>query len=420
MTRLVVATRLTAQLAASALLGVTLTMATGVPSRAAEPTSESFGLVVKVGDHSRCSVDGLAARYGFAVDGQLMATRGIYRGVPSNPAKSQLADVKKLTDKMRNDDCVDYAEPDFRIALADEQFHSWTPNSPAPASQVDWLNQAARQTLQLSLAHETATGLSITVAVLDTGVDQQQEALAGRLVPGHDYVDDDASPDDRPTGTDSDGDGVTDSAVGHGTFVTGMVAMVAPDARIMPMRVLDSDGVGTVFAVAEALYDAVAAGADIVNMSFGTSDKVESKVVSKALKHAAKQGVLVVASAGNDSDSKPRFPASVDGVLAVAATNPGNAGLASYSNQGPWVDVAAIGNELVGPLPGNKYGTWSGTSLSAPLVAGQLALLRSADPDRESKKVAEALDKTCHRVSHAEVRDGVIDPVASLVYLLAH
>ena len=196
--------------------------------------------------------------------------------------------------------------------------------------------------------------------------------------------------------------------------------MVAPDARIMPMRVLDSDGQGTVFAVAEALFDAVAAGADVVNLSFGTSDKVESKVVSKAIKNASKHGVLVVAAAGNDSDDKPRFPASVDGVTAVASTNPGNVALASYSNQGPWVDIAALGNELVGPLPGNLYGTWSGTSLSAPLVAGQLALLRSADPDRESRKIAEALDKTCHKVSHAAVRDGVVDPVASLMYLLAH
>ncbi len=420
MTRLVVSTGLTAGVAATTLLGATLVMTTGTPSLGAEPAGASFGLVVKVSDATGCTVDRLADEYGFSVDGHVLATRGIYRGLPSDPGHRELADVKKIVDKLDHDDCVGYAEPDFKIALSDEQFHSWTPNSPAPASQGDWVQQPARDTLRLGLAHETATGLGITVAVLDTGVDQQQEALAGRLTPGHDYVDDDADPYDGATGTDSDGDGVSDAAVGHGTFVTGMVVMVAPDARIMPMRVLDSDGQGTVFAVAEALYDAVAAGADVVNMSFGTSDKVESKVVSKALKDAAKRGVLVVAAAGNDSDDKPRFPASVDGVTAVAATNPGNSALASYSNRGPWVDVAAVGNELVGPLPGNQYGTWSGTSLSAPLVAGQLALLRSADPDREGKKIAEALDKTCHKVSHAKVRDGVVDPVASLVYLLAH
>ena len=162
------------------------------------------------------------------------------------------------------------------------------------------------------------------VAVLDTGADTAHPVLAGRTEPGWNYVDDTADTADVGHGVDSDGDGVRDGAVGHGTFVSGLVSLVAPRARILPERVLDSDGVGNALTVAEAIVDSVDAGADVINLSFGTSSAVDSKVLDAALRYAANQDVVVVSAAGNSRSTVPQFPASATGVCGVAALGSGS------------------------------------------------------------------------------------------------
>jgi thermitase len=169
--------------------------------------------------------------------------------------------------------------------------------------------------------------------------------------------------------------------------------------------------------VAEAVLDAVAAGAQVINMSFGTTEKITSKLLQDAIHEAQSKGVVVVGAAGNDGDNKPDFPAAQPSVLSVAALDD-NGALARFSNWGHWVAVAAPGDDLVGPMPGGGYATWSGTSMATPLVSGQVAILRSANPSVQANKVIEAVEQTATKLSKNGVHFGAIDLPASLDYVL--
>ncbi len=410
-----------AGLPAASLLAAVLAVAPTANTFAAPSTPEPPQLVVKVKGDYGCTVDRVAATHQLIVDDRVLASRLIYRAHARDPKyQKDAGSLKPLVDRMKHDRCVRYAEVDRTVTLNDEQFHSWTVDGGGTATAADWSAQPARSVLRLGDAHQRGTGAGTTVAVLDTGVDPDHEALAGQVLPGFDYVDDDGDAADSANDAaplDSDGDGQPDEAVGHGTFVAGMVTMVAPDANILPLRVLDSDGSGTVFSVAEAVFDAVAADVHVINLSFGTAEKLDSAVMKQALEAAKRAGVVIVAAAGNGASSEPQFPASVPEVWSVGATDDSGARLAGFSNRGGWVDVATLGSGLVGPLPDDRYGQWSGTSLSAPLVAGQVALMRALAGEATSgKKLGEAITKTCLKL--AQLKNGTVDVVASLDYVL--
>jgi len=291
---------------------------------------------------------------------------------------------------------VNYAEYNVPADLSDSSYHSCPAGAPddAGSDPAVWRNQSASQQLQLSEAHELSEGDSTLVAVLDTGVERSHPALAGLLQPGWDYVDDDPDPSDTQNGRDDDGDHAVDESFGHGTFVSGTVALTAPKARIMPMRVLNSDGCGNLFVVAEAITDAVKAGADVILLAFGTETKPEPTKFEDAIKLARARGVVVVASAGNESSTEERYPAALGEVLAVSALRPDLLQLAAFSNSGSWVDIAAAGMHIVGPVPEGRYAYWNGTSVAAPFVAGQAALIRSRRPRQDATNTIRAIEQT--------------------------
>ena len=233
---------------------------------------------------------------------------------------------------------------------------------------------------QVNLTGQSAwQGTGVIIAVLDTGVDLAHPALQGRLLTGHDMVDDDAVPND-------DGDGV---GWGHGTHVTGILAKIAPQSQILPVRVLDTDGRGNIFTLAYAIEWAVAQGADVINLSLGAEG--DSRILHDTIQRVLDQGVIVVAAAGNSNTSTPQYPATYPGVIAVTAVDGVNqkADFANYGAQ--WVDMAAPGvgitSTMVGPL-GSGYASWSGTSMSAPFVSGAVALLRQALPAVPAAEIA--------------------------------
>ncbi len=192
-----------------------------------------------------------------------------------------------------------------------------------------------------------------------------------------------------------------------------MVTLVAPDAAIMPLRVMDSDGTGSSFVVAQAVLDAVAGGADVINISMGTGQKTKSHLVEEAIAYATERDVLVVAAAGNAATDARQYPAQDKGVLSVTSVSTDQE-LSAFANWGDWVDLAAPANRVLGPVPGGGYAWWAGTSMAAPQVAGQAALIRARAGDLKAKDQVEAMTKSARKLRAVKVKFGAVDLMASL------
>jgi subtilisin family serine protease len=303
----------------------------------------------------------------------------------------------RLAARMRNDSRVIYAEPNFEAGSPEgSKFHRARPGGlPAPSPEsAQYRNQYAVGNLNLSEAHQTNRGAGVVVAVIDTGVQSGHQELAGKTTVGYDFVDMDATPDDVGDGRDNDSDGATDEMVGHGTHVAGIVALAAPDARIMPVRALDTEGRGTTFGIARAIKFATSNGADVVNLSLGSSRETEllEDLIGDDDDDDAGPTVFV-AAAGNDANTTQQFPAAEDGAIAVASVD-GEKKKSDFSNYGGWVTVAAPGTDIHAPFPTGRYAAWSGTSMATPFVAGQAALIKGARPAADAGCVKGFIQNT--------------------------
>lgn len=413
--------RRTASLVVIVLLGWLASSLPAGADQTEDSTDPPDGIVVKMDIADGYRISDVEAGFPVVVDSAVLASRGIYRVHPTDPKYLKEGKSKELAGKIQRAAGVVYAEPDEIASLLDTRFHAW-PEGSAEDAGTDpavWLDQQAISELRLGEAHQDSLGAGVVVAVLDTGADMNHPALQNRLVPGWDYVDDDSDPSEEAPGI-PDGTGHADTAYGHGTFVSGVTAMVAPDAGIMPLRVLDSNGRGNVFAVAQALLDAAAAGAQVVNLSFGTPT-MPSKLLDETIKDLRKRGIVVVAAAGNSGNDKKQYPAAQPEVMSVAALGTESGDLASFSGFGDWIDVAAPGDDIAGPVPGGRYAWWRGTSIAAPFVAGQVALVRSMAPKLAPAKVFEAVLRTTDKLNQGHrVHSGSIDVVGSLDFTAAH
>ncbi|WP_436527510.1 S8 family peptidase [Actinoplanes sp. HUAS TT8] len=249
--------------------------------------------------------------------------------------------------------------------------------------------------MNVPAAWTTSTGAGVTVAVIDTGVDASHPDLAGQVLTGYD--------------TTTDTVGGNADPQGHGTHVAGTIAAltgngigvssIAPNVKILPVRALGKDGSGDMSDTAQGIVWATDHGANVINMSLGSSG--QSSAVSVAITYARSKGVVVVAAAGNEraKGSPVSYPGADAGVIAVAATDSGDA-VASYSNAGSYVDVAAPGSGILSTYPtalaasGTGYATMNGTSMASPHVAGTAALLLAAHPGLTPDQVESALEST--------------------------
>jgi subtilisin family serine protease len=299
-----------------------------------------------------------------------------------------------------------------------------------------YVAQPAAGAINLSASQDAgATGAGI-VAIIDTGVDPNHPLLQGSLVPGYDFITD--TPGVASEWSDVDGSlvsildgslvsildgslvsildqtsvvvlngstvGILDqdtaetldpsqlpAAFGHGTMVAGLVHLVAPTAKIMPLKAFRSDGTSTVFDVVRAIQYAVEHGARVINMSFSAT--AISPEIAHAINVATSMGVICVASAGNLGQELLVYPAALRNVLSVASTTSTTpAARSSFSNYGAaLVSLGAPGEGVITSYPGGNYaGAW-GTSFSAPLAAGAAALLLQADPTLDQAKADAVL-----------------------------
>jgi serine protease len=271
-------------------------------------------------------------------------------------------------------------------------------------------------TMRAAEAWQKSTGAGVTVAVIDTGVDATNVDLSGKVLAGYDAT------------TDKVGGNIDPN--GHGTHVAGTigavtgntigVSSVAPDTRILPVRVLGADGSGYMSDTAEGIIWAADHGAQVINMSLGSDTKVAA--VSNAIAYARGKGVTVVAAAGNEREegSPTSYPGADTGVIAVAATDSSDR-VAYYSNAGSYVDVAAPGSAILSTYPaalGNSYGTMSGTSMASPHVAALAALLKAAKPGLTPDQIEQAMKSSAVDLGTAgkdnDYGYGRVDAVAAL------
>ncbi|WP_238158502.1 S8 family serine peptidase [Kribbella voronezhensis] len=239
----------------------------------------------------------------------------------------------------------------------------------------------------------TKTAGAQTVAVLDTGIDAGHPDLAGRVLAGYNEIRPGTSPnDDNGHGT------MTAGIIGANTNNGAGVAGVAWNVKILPVKVLDSSGSGPDSGIIAGINWAASNGAKVINMSLGGDG--DDSLLHDAVKSAVAKGVVVVAAAGNTGVNVPHFPASYPEVLSVAATD-NNGALTSFSTQGDWVDIAAPGWNIISTGPRSltpagylPYWTGSGTSFSAPMVAGVAALVRNKYPTYTPAQVMARLKST--------------------------
>jgi subtilisin family serine protease len=278
-----------------------------------------------------------------------------------------------------------------------------------------YVSQPAAQIIRLRNAQQ-AFGVSGSgiIADIDTGVDPEHPVLKPALLPGYDFTRNQiggSEMNDLPSGTpmtetpcvnctptqvnqhsiamvdqhsiamvDQHSIAMVDSPeyadFGHGTMVAGVLHLVAPTASIMPLKSFGADGTGNLSNIIRAVYYATQNHANIVNMSFDLP--TPSQELSTAINSAEHQGVVFVASAGNDGQLKMVYPAGYGNVMGVASTNNDDqrSTFSNYGDQIVW--VAAPGEAIVTTYPFGGYAAGWGTSFSAPMVSGAVSLLSTS------------------------------------------
>src|ERR1700757_170139 len=290
-------------------------------------------------------------------------------------------------------------------------------------------NTLIRTSYTQSAFHVTGSG--VTVAVIDTGVDPTNPVLQNLLVSGYDFTrnvsggseksDVNASPDLSQAQTAQVNqrtvavldqrtvavlDGSQYSAFGHGTMTAGIVHLVAPQAKIMPLKSFNANGTGYDSDVLRAIYYAVKNGAKVLSMSFDYTSY--SPELANAIKYANSNGVVSVSSAGNDGEQIMVYPGGLPSVIDVASTS-NSAIQSTFTNYGaPPVYMAAPGEGVMTTYPWGTYAAGWGTSFSAPFVSGTAALMLGTNGNCTTANVASGL-APAHSISDSQLGYGRLD-----------
>ncbi|GAA2560940.1 type VII secretion-associated serine protease mycosin [Streptomyces levis] len=302
---------------------------------------------------------------------------------------------------------------------------------PAASAHADGIRaqQWALEAMHTAEAWQTTKGAGVTVAVLDTGVEADHPDLAGNVLPGKDLVRFGAEPGDRAWARHGTAMAGIIAGHGHGPGNADGVLGIAPEAKILPVRVILEDGDPSRAkarstrgnALAEGIRWAADHGADVINLSLGddSASAHPEPTEDQAIQYALKKGVVVVASAGNGGEKGDRisYPAAYPGVIAATAVD--RAGTrASFSTRRWYATVSAPGVDVVIADPDHKYYEGWGTSAAAAFVSGAAALVKAAHPGLTPAQIKTLLEDTARNAPVGGRDDsrgfGFVDPAAAI------
>lgn len=303
--------------------------------------------------------------------------------------KSKIRELFQLISRMGK---IEYVEPDYQAEALE------LTNDPGITENKQWgmykIKVADSGDSAWNYAKSTAEA---RIAIIDTGIDQDHEDLAGKVVDSKNCT-------DSPT---------TDDLYGHGTHVAGIAAAVTNNSKgvaglgynasLLNAKALGDNGSGYYSWIANCIIWAADNGAKVINMSLGGSSG--SRTLQNAVNYAWNKGVILTAAAGNSGNSSPTYPAYYSNIVAVAATDV-NDRKASFSSYGRWVDVAAPGKEIYSTFPNhsNKIGKTNydyanGTSMATPHVAGLAALVWGTTYGTDKASVRKQIEGTADKIT---------------------
>ncbi len=402
-------------------------------------------------------VNSVAQQHNLKIEKQLKSGEGVYLvSVPKGTSPSA------VLQSLRSDSLVKNAELNNGVTLTTRpsgpRSHT-NQNSGCASTALLPANADPRYSGQTAIKltclgtaqRQYGSGNSgVHVAVIDTAVDSKHPMLQQVMDPGYDaitnqpgpvstnqetspFVDQETSPFVDSSGSyvlnqetspfvdqetspfvDQETSPFVDTGVayGHGTMVAGIVHLVAPNVRIVPVRAFDNNGSGTMADVVQSIYWAVDNGADVINMSFSAPQS--SGELETAIAYAISHKVICVASVSNSHSTAPVYPAALSKVIGVGATDQSDVA-ASFSDYGTDVQLAAPGVYIWSTYPGKLYARSDGTSFATPFVAGTAALLkslnRSANPDNTGAALVNGTDPASGFVSKKVGRLDVVESI---------
>jgi len=342
-------------------------------------------VAMKEGKFTDLAIKELLKKYNLTVKGKIKVLRMVLFGVPEG------ADLRGLKDALALEPSVEAAGFEYVF----EYFTEAGAFSPMQITNDLWYPLSQWGLFKIGfneLASSVLPTSAPTIAIVDSGIDYTHPDITkSKVVLGPDYFDGDMNPMDT---------------FGHGTHVAGIAAAVTSNdlgiagvsgrSKLLAIRVGGSGGLPVFACAAGIVYAANNTQVKVINLSWGGSSDIP--FIRDAVAYAVSKGKLVVAAAGNENTTSPRYPAAYPGVLGVGASTQTD-GRASFSNYGTYVDIAAPGVEILSTVPGGGYQEWDGTSMAAPFVAGAAALLWGKWSTLTSSEVAYLLTSTGDPVS---------------------